>query len=169
LDIGCGDGYFDRRFFGPRCAAVDAIDIETSAIDHARSHNAHPNVEYSVRDAVELPFPRDSYDVVVWDGALGHFPPETTQRMLAKIRKALRPGGVFVGSESLGAEGHDHLQFFATVDDLGSLFREHFAHVQVRSQRYRLRNGVMREEAYWRCSGDSDRLDQAVWRSYQAS
>jgi SAM-dependent methyltransferase len=166
LDIGCGDGYFDSRFFGPRCATVDAIDIEASAIDHARAHNAHPTVEYAVRDAVELPFPREAYDVVVWDGALGHFPPETTSRMLAKIRSSLAPGGVFVGSESLGTEGHDHLQFFATVDDLGALFREHFPHVEVRAERYRLRSGLEREEAYWRCAVEPERLRGAAWRRY---
>jgi SAM-dependent methyltransferase len=169
LDLGCGDGFFARRFFAPRCSAVDAIDIDQSAIEHAAAYNADPRISYSLRDAVEQPFPREAYDVVVWDGALGHFAPETTHRMLEKIRDSLARGGVFVGSESLGIEGHDHLQFFATEDDLAALFREHFPHVQIRSQHYRLRVGTRRVEAYWRCAVDPERLDQASWRSYDAA
>jgi SAM-dependent methyltransferase len=166
LDIGCGDGFFASRFFAPRCSAVDAIDIEPSAIRHALAHNAHPRVAYSIRDAVDQPFPRERYDAVVWDGALGHFAPETTHRMLAKIRDALAPAGVFVGSETLGTEGHDHLQFFTSIDDLGDLLGQHFAHVEVRAQRFPLKSGVERTEAYWRCALDPERLELAGWRSY---
>jgi SAM-dependent methyltransferase len=169
LDIGCGDGFFASRFFAPRCSAVDAIDIEPSAIRHARAHNAHPRIAYSVRDAVDQPFPRERYDAVVWDGALGHFSPETTHRVLAKIRDALAPGGVFVGSETLGDEGHDHLQFFASTDDLGDLLGQHFAHVQVRAHRIPLKEEVERTEAYWRCANDPERLEQVAWSSFRAA
>jgi SAM-dependent methyltransferase len=91
LDVGCGDGFFARRFFAPRAASVDSVDIEPSAIEHARSQNPVPNVRYFLRDAASDDFPEDEYDVIVWDGAIGHFPPETTRRMLSKIRDALSP------------------------------------------------------------------------------
>ena len=169
LDIGCGDGFFASRFFAPRCSAVDAIDIEPSAIRHALAQNTHPRITYSVRDAVGQPFPRERYDAVVWDGAIGHFSPEKTHWMLAKIRDALAPAGVFVGSETLGDEGHDHLQFFASTDDLGDLLGQHFAHVQVRAQRFPLKEGVERTEAYWRCAIDPGRLEQAAWSSYRTA
>ena len=93
LDIGCGDGFFTSRFFAPRCSHVDGVDIEPSAIEHANRYNAVPNVTYHVLDAVNDPFPGPPYDVVVWDGALGHFAPETTEQMLAKIGECLARAG----------------------------------------------------------------------------
>lgn len=43
---------------------------------------------------------------------MGNFEVHTTHVMLAKIEVSLVEDGMFAGSESLGFEGHDHLQFF---------------------------------------------------------
>ena len=166
LDIGCGDGFFDRRFFAPRCVHVDAIDVEAGAIAHASRRNSAPNISYSVLDAVNERFPRQRYDVIVLDGAFGHFAPGASQHLLDKIRNALTDDGVFVGSESLGAEGHDHLQSFETLPDLASILGEHFAHVQLRSIHYVIPSGASRREAFWRCSSQTTRLDDASWQRY---
>ena len=168
LDIGCGDGFFARRFLAPRAQAVDSIDIEKSAIEHAAAHNVAPNIRFLLRDAVNQPFPRERYDLIVWDGALGHFAADTTTRMLDKIRASLAPGGAFVGSESLGQEGHDHLQFFASLDALGELLAAHFPHVEVREIGYEIGGGTLRREAYWRCAEELERLDAARWQRYPA-
>jgi SAM-dependent methyltransferase len=168
LDIGCGDGFFTRRFFTERGATVDAIDVEPTAIAHAQRHNASPQIRYRLQDAVTEPFPADAYDVVVWDSAIGHFPPDTTDRMLAKIRAALADGGAFVGSESLGFQGEDHLQFFQSPEDLAELLGRHFPHVVVRELEYRLSPDLVRREAFWRCSVDPQRLDRAAWIDYSA-
>ena len=164
LDIGCGDGFFTKRFFAPRCSRVDAIDIEPSAIAHANRFNAATNVAYHLLDAVNEPFPETKYEVVVWDGALGHFAAETTERMLAKIGASLAPDGAFVGSESLGQEGSDHLQFFGSTDDLCAIFKRHFEHVEVRSIEYEIGGGTIRREAFWRCAHEPARLARAAWK-----
>jgi SAM-dependent methyltransferase len=165
LDIGCGDGFFASRLFSPRVAHVDSIDVEPSAIEHATRHNGAGNVTYHLLDAVAAPFPRERYDVIVWDGALGHFPPDVTQRMLAKIREALAPAGVFVGSESLGEEGHDHLQFFDDLEALRGVLAPEFGVVQVSQMDYVIPGGLLRHEGYWRCAVDaSGRLASAAWR-----
>ena len=168
LDIGCGDGFFTRRFFSPRCAAVDAIDIEPTAIEHASRYNPASNVTYTLLDAAAQPFPHDRYDIVVWDGGLGHVTADASKTMLGKIRQALSADGAFVGSESLGDEGSDHLQFFASLQDLCSLFEGHFPHVQVRSFEYEL-SGFTRREAFWRCAADPTRLEEAAWASCRVS
>ena len=163
LDIGCGDGFFARRFLAARGADVDAIDIEPDAIRHAQVHNADPQVRYVLGDAVAEPFPARRYDVVVWDGALGHFPRETTEAMLAKIVAVLGEDGVFAGSESLGHEGHDHLQFFPSTDALVEVLRPSFRYVDVRTLEYTLPDGRVRREAYWRCAQEPARLDGVAW------
>jgi SAM-dependent methyltransferase len=168
LDIGCGDGFFARRFFGERCDHIDAIDIESTAIAAAITRNSAPNITYHLLDAVNQPFPRAAYEVIVWDGALGHFSPDVTQAVLRKIRQSLSPDGVFVGSESLGREGSDHLQFFRSLDDLHRLFQPYFEHIQLRQCSYRGGFGgdFVREEAYWRCSNSSKRLQKSSWQTY---
>jgi len=166
LDLGCGDGFFAQRFFAPRCRHVDAVDVDPGAIAHASRRNAGANITYSLLDAVEEPFPRDRYDVIVLDGAFGHFAPEAAGRLLDKIRAALGTEGVFVGSETLGDEGHDHLQFFETLPELAAILGSRFEHVQLRSIDYLIPPGAPRREAFWRCATQRDRLEEASWQSY---
>jgi|694.fasta_scaffold37941_4 SAM-dependent methyltransferase len=160
LDIGCGDGFFTNTFFSTRCSAIDAVDIERSAIETAKRFNASDKIRYRLLDAVNEPFPGNEYDVIVWDGAIGHFAAGDLASVLGKIVSTLAPGGVFAGSESLGTEGSDHLQFFHTAGDLAEVLKPYFKRVMVRVVEYRIGDGRMRREAYWRCTqGDSDRIE----------
>lgn len=138
FDIGCGDGFFTKRFFSEPCSHIDAIDIEPSAIEEAQTRNASANITYRLLDAVNEAFPAEQYDVIVWDAALGHFAPDTTHRMLGKIAAGLAPEGIFVGSESLGVEGADHLQFFHSLSELQALFKPYFKHVELRAVEYKV-------------------------------
>lgn len=165
LDIGCGDGFFACRFFAPRCVRIDAIDVEPSAIATAERWHAAPNIRYVLADATAEPFPEPPYDVIVWDGALGHFASRDVRVMLEKIAAALASGGIFVGSESLGREGHDHLQFFASPSDLRRVLERVFPLVELREVHYPSSDGhLQRREAYWRCATDGARMEQARWQ-----
>lgn len=168
LDIGCGNGFFDCHFYAGKCATIDAVDVDPPAINAAKKRNAAPNINYYLQDAINEPFPRSKYDIVVWDGAIGHFPADSTARMLDKIAAHLKENGVFCGSESLGhEEGHDHLQFFETIHDMADMLKRHFKFVQVRETRYGISDssGFIRREVYWRCSNNRERLDRAQWTS----
>lgn len=162
LDIGCGDGGFTRRFYAPRAAAVDAIDVEASAIATARKRNSHPNIRYVQTNAVTDPFPRAIYDVIVFDGAIGHFSADDAKALLAKVAKALAPKGVFCGSESLGPEGHDHLQFFDSIEDLRNLLKMEFPETAVKQLAYKV-GRLARREAYWRCGKSAGQLASLDW------
>jgi len=165
LDIGCGDGFFTKVFFAPCCATIDAIDIEKSAIDTANYYYADPKITFLEANAVTAPFRRNDYDVIIWDGALGHFDKDSSDIMLAKIAGSLRPDGLFTGSESIGTEGHDHLQFFHSLEGLISLLQKHFKQVAVKSHRYPIAGGYIRTEAYWRCSQEKTRLENNLWQT----
>jgi SAM-dependent methyltransferase len=164
LDIGCGDGFMTKRFFGSRCAAVDGIDIEPSAIETARAQNSSPRISYHQMDATSATWPRPRYDVVVWDGALGHFAEAITHQMLDKIGAAIGEQGVFAGSESLGREGDDHLQFFESPEDLRRILAPHFKFVALHEEHYRIGAGILRREGYWRCTQDPARAAEWTWR-----
>ena len=154
LDIGTGTGFFPSRFFSSKCKYIDAIDIEKSAIDYAKKYNYVNNINFIRQDAVNTAFPLKKYNVIVWDGAIGHFNPETTSQMLNKILHSLDKDGIFIGSESLGSdEGIDHLQFFENLNDLGVLLKKHFRYVYLKELHYPIGSDLafMRKEAYWRC------------------
>lgn len=155
LDIGTGSGFFAKRSFSYKCSVVDAIDIDRDAINYAKKFNNSKNINYFLQDAVNEPFPRSDYNVIVWDGALGHFKPETTNIMMKKILSSLTDNGIFVGSEALGRdEGIDHFQFWDSLDDLRDMLKKYFKYVYVRESIYPIGNykEFLRREAYWRCS-----------------
>jgi len=166
LDIGCGDGFLTRTFLAARASHVDAIDIEPSAIAEATTRQDAPNIVFRLMDAALEPFPHAAYQVIVWDGAIGHFSRDDAGKVLNKISRALVPDGIFVGSESLGQEGHDHLQFFDSLESLAGLLLKSFRHVYVRQHEYCLPGGVIRREAYWRCSDDLSRLNLSGWQIF---
>jgi SAM-dependent methyltransferase len=158
LDIGCGDGFISATFLAPSALRVDAVDIEDEAIAYADRHHARGNVRFLKLDAVNAAFPDSGYDLIVWDGAIGHFSAETNQVMFQKIRSALKPGGVFCGSETFGTEGHDHLQRWANPEQVRKMLAPHFAHVLLWDARFKISPSLERHEFYWRCSEDEDRL-----------
>ena len=158
LDIGTGSGFFAKKFFSYKCSVVDAIDIDKDAIGYAKKYNYSKNINYFLQDAVNEPFPRTDYDIIVWDGAIGHFKSETTNLMLEKILSSLNDDGIFVGSESLGSnEGVDHLQFWESIDDLKRMFQKYFKYVYLREATYPINNYnvFQRREAYWKCSNSN--------------
>ncbi|HLF19728.1 MAG TPA: class I SAM-dependent methyltransferase [Bacteroidota bacterium] len=166
LDIGCGDGFFAKYFCSVKCRHIDAIDVEPTAIHAAEALCSADNITYHLRDAVAQPFPLSRYDVIVWDGAIGHFPPETTEIMLKKISKSLQSNGIFTGSESLGSkEGEDHLQFFESIKDLEKILKKHFKYVSLHNAKYMVgrKREFERNEAYWRCSNSLERLEADSW------
>ncbi len=163
LDIGCGGGFFTRRFYAGKCKQIDAIDIEPSAILAAQKYNNAEYIKYQIMDATTQPFPNSIYDIIVWDGAIGHFPPMAIDGMLNKIIANLSKKGVFVGSESVGEEGDDHLTRFETLEDFGKLFHQYFKFVQLYAEKYKLNDNFIRHEAYWRCSNSPIRIKESNW------
>jgi hypothetical protein len=71
-----------------------------------------------------------------------------------------------VGSESLGEEGHDHLQFFPEQDHLALLLKKYFKVVKLKSHKYPISGGFLRQEAYWRCSNDEKIFENLTWKNY---
>ena len=165
LDIGCGDGFLTRRFYSELCSSIDAVDISPEAINYAKRANPARNIKYYLWDAAERGFPSDKYDVICWDGALGHFNPDRIAKVLKKIADSLSEDGIFVGSESLGVEGHDHSQFFHSLDELQTLLQPFFKYVDLKEVNYTLRwaNDFERTEAYWRCSFTLARQRTVRW------
>ena len=85
----CGPGLLAGEA-AARDATVVAVDL--SPIMLARARKQHPGVEFREADAEALPFTTASFDAVLCNFGLGHFPrPELA---LAQFARVLVPGGV---------------------------------------------------------------------------
>lgn len=97
LDLGCGPGLLAVRLARLGCR-VTGVDLSASSLDHARRAAAAEGMEIDYRraDFRELADVA-RYDVVLQSyGEMSTFAPEVRDELLARVRRALVPGGAFV-------------------------------------------------------------------------
>lgn len=93
LEIGCGTGEFSR-LLAERAERVLAVDLSPQMIRLARERSKlQTNVEFVEADVMSYQLPDVEFDCVATLTTLHHMPLES---VLRRVRKALRPGGVFV-------------------------------------------------------------------------
>jgi SAM-dependent methyltransferase len=101
LEIGPGPGLTTDllRSLVPRLTALE-IDANLAASLHSRLKGS--NVQVIDGDATEMPFGDSKFSGVVSFTMLHHVPSQELQnKLLSEVLRVLKPGGVFVGSDSL--------------------------------------------------------------------
>jgi len=93
LDVACGEGY-GAALLSTVAASVVGVDIDTPTIEHARL--AYPQVEFEPGSCEDIPYMRDSFDVVVSFETIEHI--NDQDKFLREVRRVLRPGGLFICS-----------------------------------------------------------------------
>jgi ubiquinone/menaquinone biosynthesis C-methylase UbiE len=95
LEIGCGTGRLTNHL--AKKIGVDAklmaIDINPAMLDIAKLKVNDPNVEFQVADAQNLPFPDNSFDLVVCQFGFMFLPEK--QKGFNEAWRVLKPGGQF--------------------------------------------------------------------------
>jgi SAM-dependent methyltransferase len=130
LEIGCGAGRNLRAFRRYRPDLVlHGVDLSQIALDEAR--RAGGRITYTPGDALHLPYPDHSFDIVVLFDLLEHVP--DVGRAVAEIARVLKPGGRFHGF--VPCEGNAHT-FFATLRrsrrfPIHRWKRDHIGHIQI--------------------------------------
>jgi SAM-dependent methyltransferase len=96
LEIGVGAGA-DHLQFARAGADLHGVDLTDAAIETTRAHLAVHGLTSDLRrvDAEHLPFDDASLDLVFSWGVIHHS--EHPERIVAEIRRVLRPGGTFLG------------------------------------------------------------------------
>jgi len=96
LEVGCGRGTISSYFAenGFRCTLLDSSAAVLETAKGAFAKNGH-DAEFVHGDAMDIPFPECSFDVVVSIGLLEHF--EDIGRAIEEQYRVLRPGGLFLG------------------------------------------------------------------------
>jgi SAM-dependent methyltransferase len=104
LEIGPGPG-LTTDLLRRRARRVTAVEVDPSLGEPLRQRLAGTNVEVLVADATNVDLPEGRFSTVACFSVLHHMPTEEQQdRLFAVLHRALRPGGVFVGQESLDIE-----------------------------------------------------------------
>jgi len=89
LDVGCNTGYGTLRFLDVARRVV-GVDVSDRAIEVARASTRDGRPEFVVIDGITLPFPDDSFDLVVSFQVIEHI--EDPVPYLREIRRVARPG-----------------------------------------------------------------------------
>lgn len=93
LDLGCGTGAFSRRL-AARADHVLGIDLAPEMLRVARKRSAGvANLDFEECDFSDWDAPRERFDAIASIATLHHLPLAPT---LAKLRDALRPGGLLL-------------------------------------------------------------------------
>jgi ubiquinone/menaquinone biosynthesis C-methylase UbiE len=97
LDVGCGTGDLTlaaKRQTGQN-GKVYGIDAASEMVEVARSKAIKAGIEVDFRPGLieSLPFPDDSFDVVLSSLMMHHLPADVKQKGLREINRLLKPGG----------------------------------------------------------------------------
>jgi SAM-dependent methyltransferase len=104
LEIGPGPG-LTTDLLRRRVRSLTAVEIDPDLGEALRERLAGPNVEVIVADATEAGLPAEQFSAAACFSVLHHMPSADDQdRLFAEIQRVLRPGGIFVGQESLDLE-----------------------------------------------------------------
>jgi len=100
LDVGCGTGTLAMevaRLVG-RAGHVAGVDPGIEQIARARSKAARRNapIEFQIGVIEQLPFPDQTFDVVLSTLMMHHLPASLKRQGLAEIARVLKPGGRLV-------------------------------------------------------------------------
>jgi SAM-dependent methyltransferase len=96
LELAAGTGAVTRRMSLklPSDTQIVATDLNPDMLAHARRLCNAPNIEWRQADAMELPFPAASFDLVVCQFGVMFFPDK--RRAFAEARRVLKPGGTYL-------------------------------------------------------------------------
>ena len=108
LEIGPGPGAA-TEWLRSRVRKLTAIEVDEAAAALLATRYADANVEIVTGSATELSYPEACFDSVGCFTMLHHVPTLALQnKILAEACRVLRPGGVLLGSDSLGSSDLHH-------------------------------------------------------------
>lgn len=144
LDVACGKGY-GSAVLAKKAKTVLGIDLNQDSLVFARQYFGRPNIEFRSVDVHDSDQLGGTFDLVVAFEIIEHIDPPTTDRFLAALKRALRPGGIAL----ISTPNHEivkksgvfvppfHINNLSSRE-LKSCLRKHFSSVEILGQ-YRSR------------------------------
>lgn len=94
LEAGCGTGCVVKYFFDKGFKNISGIEINKDTVAAINLH--YPELDVIAGDILNMPYAKNSFDVVLSYGVVEHFPDFGPIRPLRALFAVLRPGGVAV-------------------------------------------------------------------------
>jgi len=115
LEVGPGPGV-TTDLLRARVAHLTCVEIDRAMADSLSQRTAGQNVTVKCEDATAMSLPAAAFDSVVSFTMLHHVRSAALQdRLLSEVARVLRPGGVFVGSDSVYSHFLRVLHVFDTM------------------------------------------------------
>lgn len=115
LEVGPGPG-LTTDLLRRRYDQITAIEIDRKLADSLRTRLEGTNVRVIEGDATKMPFADNSFSGAVSFTMLHHVPSHELQdRLLAEVYRVLKPGGVFIGTDSIGSLAFRLFHLFDTM------------------------------------------------------
>lgn len=134
LDIASGSGY-GSYIIGESAKSVVGVEIDKPSVAYAKRNYSRPNVSFVKGSAESIPQPDNNFDVVVSFETIEHI--KNYKKFVEEVKRILKTDGVFIVSTPNDLEfpegNHFHLHEF-TEDELKSLLKKYFKHVEVTYQ-----------------------------------
>ncbi len=109
LEAGCGTGYFSHLLQTERRWPVFPLDISWEGLRYARDMGLERPVQ---GDVLHLPFPSESFDLLISLDVLVHLPEGEEQRAAGEFARVLAPGGILaLRAAALNALRSRHSEF----------------------------------------------------------
>ncbi len=90
LDVGCGSGHGSNNL-ARKFKRVCGVDVSEGAIKYAKENWQEKNIDFVVGSGINIPFPRDTFDVVVAFEVFEHI--EKWESFLQEIKRVLKKDG----------------------------------------------------------------------------
>jgi SAM-dependent methyltransferase len=104
LEVGPGPG-LTTDLLRDTLPAITAVELDPDLADALRARLLGTNVEVVNADATDMPFEDGWFTGAVSFTMLHHVPTADLQdRLFAEVARVVRPGGLFVASDSLGSD-----------------------------------------------------------------
>ncbi len=120
LDVGCGHGFMVCLAEACGAAKAEGIEIHGGKITEARQLAAWlgcTNCSFTTYDGTHLPYPEQSFDVVMITAALSHV--RDVDQTLSDMRRVLRDGGRFYTFEDNNAFHYKYAERIHPVWEYG--------------------------------------------------
>lgn len=134
LDAGCGTGYGTIFLANSGAREVLAFDVNEQAIQYAKQHFQHENLQYNVMSLEDIQLPDKSFDIITSFEVIEHV--KNPQRAIAELKRVLKDDGVLIMSTPNQKEHpgqmfnkfHIHEMDYA---ELYTVLRQQFNHVRI--------------------------------------
>ncbi|MCL6444422.1 MAG: methyltransferase domain-containing protein [Alicyclobacillus sp.] len=131
LDVACGDGY-GSHLLARSALRVVGVDINPHCIQEAERKYFADNLQFVGASAEKLPFPSNSFDVVVSFETIEHLDREMQHRFITEVLRVLKPSGIFIVStpdrlrtEKFPTKNPYHI-YELTFDEFNALLNRYF-------------------------------------------